>query len=52
MLLLGHDEGLSVIDMFPQEWTDTGSITNKGPNEANSYPIWQGERSGEQFAEL
>ncbi|KAG7447645.1 uncharacterized protein BT62DRAFT_930663 [Guyanagaster necrorhizus] len=44
LLLVGHDEGLSVLDMYPQEWSeqDTG-ITIKGPEEAVSRPIWLGE---------
>ncbi|KAF9462044.1 hypothetical protein BDZ94DRAFT_1322929 [Collybia nuda] len=43
LLLIGHDEGLSVLDMFPQEWNDSGGITVKGPDEAQSRLIWQGE---------
>jgi hypothetical protein len=43
LLLIGHDEGLSVLDMFPQEWTETGNITTKGPDEANSRLMWEGE---------
>ncbi|KAG5648735.1 hypothetical protein DXG03_000082 [Asterophora parasitica] len=44
LLLIGHDEGLSVLDMFPQEWSDSGGITIKGPDEARARLIWQGER--------
>lgn len=44
LLLIGHDEGLSVLDMFPQEWNDGGGISVKGPDEAQSRLIWQGER--------
>lgn len=43
LLLIGHDEGLSVLDMFPQEWTETGNITTKGPDEANARLMWEGE---------
>ncbi|RXW25804.1 hypothetical protein EST38_g31 [Candolleomyces aberdarensis] len=43
LVLIGHDEGLSVLDMFPQDWTDSGDISVKQPNEALSYPIWKGE---------
>ncbi|RDB20203.1 hypothetical protein Hypma_012918 [Hypsizygus marmoreus] len=43
MLLIGHDEGLSVLDMFPQEWTEDGRIVVKGPDEAHAYMMWQGE---------
>ncbi|KAF8914340.1 hypothetical protein CPB84DRAFT_1721306 [Gymnopilus junonius] len=43
ILLVGHDDGLSVLDMFPQEWTDVGSLVTKGPDEAQCRPIWRGE---------
>lgn len=43
LLLIGHDEGLSVLDMFPQEWTESG-LSFKGPDEAQARSIWQGER--------
>ncbi|KAK7033592.1 hypothetical protein VNI00_012829 [Paramarasmius palmivorus] len=43
MLLIGHDDGLSVLDMFPREWTEAGHISMKGPEEAQALPIWQGE---------
>ncbi|TFK43867.1 hypothetical protein BDQ12DRAFT_643609 [Crucibulum laeve] len=43
LLLIGHDEGLSVLDMFPQEWSEAGGINVKGPDEAQSRLIWQGE---------
>ncbi|KAF9481871.1 hypothetical protein BDN70DRAFT_875843 [Pholiota conissans] len=43
LLLIGHDEGLSVLDMFPQEWAETGELITKGPDEAQSRPIWLGE---------
>jgi hypothetical protein len=43
LVLIGHDEGLSVLDMFPQDWTESGEISVKQPNEALSYPIWKGE---------
>ena len=44
ILLIGHDEVLSVLDMFPQELTDTGGVTLKGPDEAHSRLVWQGDR--------
>ncbi|KAJ7649614.1 hypothetical protein FB45DRAFT_778603, partial [Roridomyces roridus] len=43
MLLIGHDEGLSVLDMFPQEWNDAGGLVLKGLNDAKVRPIWEGE---------
>lgn len=43
LVLIGHDEGLSVLDMFPQEWNELGGITVKGPDEAQSREIWRGE---------
>ena len=43
MLLIGHDEGLSVLDMFPQEWTDGGNLVTKGQDEAHARVIWEGE---------
>lgn len=42
LLLIGHDEGLSVLDMYPQHDTDSG-IVLKGPDEAHAKPVWQGE---------
>jgi hypothetical protein len=44
LLLIGHDEGLSVLTMFPQEWTETGVLSTKGPDEAQARLIWRGER--------
>jgi hypothetical protein len=44
LLLIGHDEGLSVLDMFPQKWSETGAVSVKGPDEAQARLIWQGER--------
>ncbi len=47
LLLVGHDEGLSVLDMYPQEWSETDAgITIKGPEEAVSRAIWLGEGFG------
>jgi hypothetical protein len=43
LLLIGHDEGLSVLDMFPQEWTETGHIVTKGADEAQARLMWKGE---------
>jgi hypothetical protein len=44
LLLIGHDEGLSVLNMFPREWTETGVLSTNGPDEAQARLIWQGER--------
>ncbi|KAH7914438.1 hypothetical protein BJ138DRAFT_1000224 [Hygrophoropsis aurantiaca] len=43
LLLIGHDSGLSVLNMYPQEWAESGGILQKGPDEAQSRPIWTGE---------
>jgi hypothetical protein len=43
LLLVGHDEGLSVLDMYPQEWNDNGGIDLKGPEDATVRAIWEGE---------
>jgi len=43
MLLIGHDNGLSVLDMFPQERTESGEIVTKRPDEAQCREIWRGE---------
>ncbi|KAH9938111.1 uncharacterized protein B0H18DRAFT_1080888 [Fomitopsis serialis] len=42
ILLIGHERGLSVLDMFPREWSDDG-LTEKGPTDAEVRPIWEGE---------
>ncbi|KAL7282608.1 hypothetical protein ACG7TL_004080 [Trametes sanguinea] len=42
MLLIGHDKGLSVLDMFPTEWSD-GEDAQKGPADAEARLIWEGE---------
>ncbi|KAL4247127.1 hypothetical protein ABKN59_001309 [Abortiporus biennis] len=42
LLLIGHDDGLSVLDMYPKEWTETG-LVERGPNDAEARPIWVGE---------
>ncbi|CAL1700203.1 unnamed protein product [Somion occarium] len=42
ILLIGHDDGLSVMDMYPNEWGERGLIA-KGPNDAAAHPIWNGE---------
>jgi len=44
LLLIGHDDGLSVLNMFPQEWTDIG-LRTRGPGEAEAHAIWTGEGS-------
>ena len=51
-LLIGHDEGLSVLDMFPQEWSESGILINKGPSEAIARQIWVGERYMPIYFEL
>lgn len=43
MLLIGHDDGLSVLDMFPQERTENGDIATGGPGDAHCWPVWEGE---------
>lgn len=43
LLLIGHDEGLSVLDLFPQEWSEAGGIDIKNPDEAQTRHIWEGE---------
>src|SRR6266545_2035585 len=43
LLLIGHDEGLSVLDMFPHEYTENGESVVNGPGEAHCWPIWRGE---------
>ncbi|KAF7352238.1 hypothetical protein MVEN_01187200 [Mycena venus] len=43
LLLIGHDEGLSVLDMYPQDWNDRGGIDLKGPEDAAVRAIWEGE---------
>jgi hypothetical protein len=44
LLLIGHEDGLSVLNMFPQEWADVG-LQTRGPGEAQVHPIWTGEGS-------
>lgn len=44
LLLMGTDEGLSVLDMYPQEWTEDGHVHVRGPDEAQARVIWTGER--------
>lgn len=43
LILIGHDDGLSVLDMYPKEWDERGLVTEKGPAEATAKPIWTGE---------
>ncbi|KAG2013152.1 hypothetical protein CC2G_010089 [Coprinopsis cinerea AmutBmut pab1-1] len=43
LVLIGHDEGLSVLDMFPKDWNENGEVTIKQPNEAQAHLIWKGE---------
>jgi hypothetical protein len=49
LLLIGHDEGLSVLDFFPQEWSEAGGIDVKSPDEAHTKLIWEGEGYGISF---
>jgi hypothetical protein len=42
LLLIGTDDGLSVLNLFPSEWTEHG-LTQKGPHDAHSRVIWTGE---------
>jgi hypothetical protein len=42
ILLIGHDDGLSVLNMYPQEWNEHGLVT-KGPADAQARVIWEGE---------
>lgn len=47
MLLIGTDNGLSVMDMYPVEWASGDSINigfiQKGPSDALARVIWTGE---------
>ncbi|KAF8897886.1 hypothetical protein BD779DRAFT_1608371 [Infundibulicybe gibba] len=43
LLLIGHDEGLSVLELYPHEWDDLGGISLKGPEEAQARSVWKGE---------
>lgn len=45
LLLIGHDEGLSVLDMYPRSEAAAG-ISIKGPEEAQARSIWTGEGYG------
>jgi hypothetical protein len=45
LLLLGTDTGLSVLNLFPAEWTDDG-LSPKGPSDAYARVIWMGEGCG------
>ncbi|KAI1796124.1 hypothetical protein LXA43DRAFT_937701 [Ganoderma leucocontextum] len=42
LLLIGHDNGLSVLDMFPSDWNEDNE-TEKGPSDAEAKLIWEGE---------
>ncbi|KAI0322494.1 hypothetical protein OF83DRAFT_1161187 [Amylostereum chailletii] len=42
LLLIGHDEGLSVLNLFPQDWGEEG-LVSRGPADAQAHPIWTGE---------
>jgi len=41
-VLIGHDDGLSMLNMFPKEWTDDG-LSDNGPASAQARVIWEGE---------
>ena len=43
LLLIGHDDGLSVLNMFPHDVTEEGEAVLKGPDEAQARHIWEGE---------
>ncbi|KAF8558714.1 hypothetical protein OG21DRAFT_1481048 [Imleria badia] len=45
LLLIGTDNGLSVLDMYPMEWASDGNvgIVQKGPVEAQARVVWTGE---------
>ncbi|KAG6866132.1 hypothetical protein C0991_008440 [Blastosporella zonata] len=43
LLLIGHDNGLSVIDTFPHERSEDGSLVINGPDEAQARTIWTGK---------
>ncbi|KAI0776186.1 hypothetical protein BD413DRAFT_688386 [Trametes elegans] len=42
LVLIGHDNGLSVLDMFPHDWSDEEGA-QKGPADAEAKLIWEGE---------
>lgn len=42
LLLIGHDNGLSVLDMFPSDWNEDNE-TEKGPSDAEAKVIWEGD---------
>ena len=44
LLLIGHDDGLSVLDMFPHDWiAEENGEDEKGPADAEARLIWEGE---------
>ena len=43
LLLIGHDDGLSVLDMFPRDYSLEDDEDEKGPSEAEAKVIWEGE---------
>ena len=45
LLLIGTDNGLSVLDMYPMEWASDGNvgIVHKGPGDAQARVVWTGE---------
>lgn len=45
LLLIGTDNGISVLDMYPMEWASDGNsgIIQKGPGDAQARVMWTGE---------
>ncbi|KAG8218907.1 hypothetical protein J3R82DRAFT_4588 [Butyriboletus roseoflavus] len=45
LLLIGTDNGLSVLDMYPMEWASDGNtgIIQNGPGDAQARVVWTGE---------
>ncbi|TRM67838.1 hypothetical protein BD626DRAFT_479986 [Schizophyllum amplum] len=43
LILIGHDEGLSVLDIYHQTWDSAGHVVQHGPDEAQARAIWLGE---------
>lgn len=43
LLLIGHDDGLSVLDTVPQVKNVNGTISNKGPEDAQARVVWEGD---------
>ena len=43
LLLIGHDNGLSVLNMFPSDFSEDDEENEKGPADAEVKHIWVGE---------